>query len=360
MSESQGKQDGFWGFMKSALGFFERVLDAVKNDTRLAILWGFGVLLLVLLVATLFIARDLPPIGKGIFAALVVIVLTFLFVYTLQRTESPKPSISEENGIVQGFTSDDIVFDFSHRQEDWRPSPSLDAGYRRVKGVATGLGWNVASIDKVGWLTSVPPRMGALVLVCPYHRELEKGEIEGIIKYVSNGGKLLVLGYFCIPHHSTNLNDLMSSLGISFKYDLVLPLPPYQSEGTYWRPEEINPKYIVRVGSQSTKVDPIVEATNIASYGFSLPNGDWLFALWTDGVAVDDDPGVPATLTFPMSHITVTGIDVLQGFEQELIASEEGGNLVIRDLLVKDYPIILRLSPTRYVFLPIVLKGYPR
>jgi hypothetical protein len=111
------------------------------------------------------------------------------------------------------------------------------------------------------------------------------------------------------------------------------------------------------------------EAANIASYGFTLSGGDRLFALWTDGVAVDDDPGIPATLTFPMvsatltfpmSHITVTGIDVLQGFEQELIASEEGGNLVIHDLLVKDYPIILRLNPTRYVFLPIVLKDHSR
>ena len=42
------------------------------------------------------------------------------------------------------------------------------------------------------------------------------------------------------------------------------------------------------------------------------------------------------------------------------ITSEEDGNLVIRDLLVKDYPIILRLSSTEYVFLPIVLKGHPR
>jgi hypothetical protein len=116
-------------------------------------------------------------------------------------------------------------------------------------------------------------------------------------------------------------------------------------------------------GSQpaSIPVDVESEAGNLASYGFSLPGGDWLFALWTDGEAVVDDPGVPATLTFPgLSNTTVTGIDVLQGFEQELIASEEDGNLVIRDLLVKDYPIILRLSSTRYVFLPIVLKGDSR
>lgn len=87
------------------------------------------------------------------------------------------------------------------------------------------------------------------------------------------------------------------------------------------------------------------EATNIKSYGFSLPNGDNLFALWTDGVAVDDDPGTPATLVFPrLSAQKVMGIDVLHGFEQELITDAEDGNLVIHNLLVKDYPIILRLT----------------
>lgn len=66
--------------------------------------------------------------------------------------------------------------------------------------------------------------------------------------------------------------------------------------------------------------------------------------MWTNGVAVDDDPGVPATLTFPGTYAQkVIGIDVLHGFEQELIIETENGNLVIRDLLVKDYPIILRL-----------------
>ncbi len=87
------------------------------------------------------------------------------------------------------------------------------------------------------------------------------------------------------------------------------------------------------------------EATNIMSYGFTLPNGDRLLALWTDGVAVDDDPGVPATLTIPgFDGWNTTGIDILYGFEQPLITSSENGNLIIRDLLIKDYPIIIRLS----------------
>ena len=38
------------------------------------------------------------------------------------------------------------------------------------------------------------------------------------------------------------------------------------------------------------------------------------------------------------------GIDVLHGFEQELVIEKENGNVVIRNFLIKDYPIILRLS----------------
>jgi len=101
------------------------------------------------------------------------------------------------------------------------------------------------------------------------------------------------------------------------------------------------------------------EATNIKSYSFSLSNGDKLVALWTDGVAVEDDPGITTTLILPgFSDQRVTGIDVLHGFQQQMITDMEDGDLVIRDLLVKDYPIILRLAPTRYVFLPIALKGH--
>lgn len=86
-------------------------------------------------------------------------------------------------------------------------------------------------------------------------------------------------------------------------------------------------------------------ATNILSYGFTLPNGERLLALWTDGIAVDIDPGVYSTLTFSgLSASKVTGIDVFEGFEQELIFESVAGDLVVSNLLVKDYPIILRIE----------------
>jgi parallel beta-helix repeat protein len=87
-------------------------------------------------------------------------------------------------------------------------------------------------------------------------------------------------------------------------------------------------------------------AEYIRQYSFSLPNGDKLVTLWIDGKAVDGYPGIETTVTIPgFSTQRVVGIDVLNGFEQELIMSREEGNLVIENLLIKDYPIILRLSP---------------
>jgi hypothetical protein len=84
---------------------------------------------------------------------------------------------------------------------------------------------------------------------------------------------------------------------------------------------------------------------NLRSYAFILPDGDRLLALWTNDEAVDEDPGVNTTLKLPGSSAqSVTGIDVFNGFEQELITGTEGGDLVIRNLLVKDYPIIVRLA----------------
>jgi hypothetical protein len=102
----------------------------------------------------------------------------------------------------------------------------------------------------------------------------------------------------------------------------------------------------VMAGNRSLEISVEIEsdATHLKSYAFSLPTGDRLFVVWNDNVAVDYDPGIPATLTFPgTSAQKVIGIDVLHGFEQDLIVDNENGDLVVNNFLIKDYPIILRL-----------------
>jgi len=85
------------------------------------------------------------------------------------------------------------------------------------------------------------------------------------------------------------------------------------------------------------------EADNVASYGFSLPNGDTLLALWTDDTAVDHDPGATADLTLGGSAEAVVGLDPFVGFQQELIVSHAARSLVVDDFIVRDYPVFLRL-----------------
>jgi hypothetical protein len=91
------------------------------------------------------------------------------------------------------------------------------------------------------------------------------------------------------------------------------------------------------------------EPINALTNTFEMPNGDMLVALWTHGEAVDDDPGISTTLTFPdLSAQQVIAIDVLNSFEQDLIVETWTGNLVIRNIFVRDYPLILRITNSRF------------
>jgi hypothetical protein len=92
-------------------------------------------------------------------------------------------------------------------------------------------------------------------------------------------------------------------------------------------------------------IEILSESANIKSYGFLLPNNEMMIALWTDGAAVEDDPGVSSSLIIPgYTGFTATGIDTLYSFEQDLISSNENGELVIRNFNLKDYPTFIRLS----------------
>ena len=92
-------------------------------------------------------------------------------------------------------------------------------------------------------------------------------------------------------------------------------------------------------------VEAQTESVNYKIFTFAGSDGNRLVALWADGVAANDDPGIPSTITIPgFAGWKATGIDVLNGYEQGLIIDDENGDLVISDFLLKDYPIIIRLS----------------
>ncbi len=93
--------------------------------------------------------------------------------------------------------------------------------------------------------------------------------------------------------------------------------------------------------------------TNVLSYTLAAPNGDKLVAMWNHGVAVDDDPG--AELSVRVSGAAGDAAfaeDALFGMRQRLVTTTAGSDLVIEDLLLRDYPLVVRLEPRYVLYLP--------
>jgi hypothetical protein len=87
-----------------------------------------------------------------------------------------------------------------------------------------------------------------------------------------------------------------------------------------------------------------IQGVTVAQYGFRLPNGESLFAVWNDGTPTDDDQGRPCTVRFPsLSATKLVALDVLYGFEQELLFEQSGSGIEVRGLSLKDYPILIRI-----------------
>jgi hypothetical protein len=72
--------------------------------------------------------------------------------------------------------------------------------------------------------------------------------------------------------------------------------------------------------------------------------GEKVIALWRKGKAVDECPGLPMRLVVAGSFQAGSGYDAMNGVEQELRLVHANGETVLEEILLKDYPIILRLK----------------
>lgn len=211
----------------------------------------------------------------------------------------------------------------------WHPfygsSPETDPDYyyayptlvQKIKDTAANNGFSGEyTAEEMNWRPYTDPDPDHL---SPYSElESAKYQIRGILMHL---GMDVIAGNLRIPSNPP-------------------PYPNHYMEATFavrnlstlmvgWKPEDL------------FAIDS--EESNIKQYGFTSSNGDKLLAIWVDNAAVDDYPGLNATLTIEnMSAQNVIGIDVLNGFQQKLIFEEEDGNLIIPDLLIKDFPIIIK------------------
>ena len=79
-------------------------------------------------------------------------------------------------------------------------------------------------------------------------------------------------------------------------------------------------------------------------YGFT--QGDnLLVGLWLPEPSVDRHPGVTTDVVIHTAACRrVVGIDTLNGFEQELRFEQRDGRVVVPQVMVQDYPLLLRLE----------------
>ena len=100
-------------------------------------------------------------------------------------------------------------------------------------------------------------------------------------------------------------------------------------------------------GAQPFPLETRIETSpgaDLQQTSFSLPDGSVVLGVWREGTAEDFDDGIEATLLFQGALAAqVTVIDLLHGVEQALTAEVRDGNLVIEGLMIKDYPLMIKL-----------------
>ncbi len=89
------------------------------------------------------------------------------------------------------------------------------------------------------------------------------------------------------------------------------------------------------------------QARDLVYYCFELPSGELLLAIWSDGIAIDNDPGVSSNISIEgYDPRSVNGIDILKGMEQDIVFDVRNDTLVIEGFHIKDYPTFLKLVET--------------
>ena len=87
------------------------------------------------------------------------------------------------------------------------------------------------------------------------------------------------------------------------------------------------------------------QPANLRQYAFSYLDGSKLIAVWINDIGTEEDQNIESVVTIPgITASKVVGIDPMYGYEQELNLEIVDRDLVIENLMVKDYPILIKIS----------------
>ena len=81
---------------------------------------------------------------------------------------------------------------------------------------------------------------------------------------------------------------------------------------------------------------------------FELPTGERLLSVSLAGTSVDESPLVQSDICISGLQVEkAIGIDVLNGTEQKLVLNTQDGVRVLKNIMIKDYPQVICLSPQK-------------
>jgi hypothetical protein len=121
-----------------------------------------------------------------------------------------------------------ILIDGAHGQPEWpldRKGTLFDwpdVGFSELVDPASWLARWVERPDQLraGDLDA----WSGMILALPFRRRMSAGAVDQIVRWVREGGRLLLLGFELGDlHHGGNLNDLASRFGLRFHGDIVSP-----------------------------------------------------------------------------------------------------------------------------------------
>ncbi len=100
---------------------------------------------------------------------------------------------------------------------------------------------------------------------------------------------------------------------------------------------------------EGLRFQPVTPVDRIEKYGFSLPGGAKLLALWVRERSrkhrFDDYEGIGIDLEISTRQPRrIAGIDLLNGREQDLAFTSENGRIIVPNLVLRDYPLMLRIE----------------
>ena len=87
------------------------------------------------------------------------------------------------------------------------------------------------------------------------------------------------------------------------------------------------------------------DSQQIDHWGFKFPDGDRMIALWVRDVCQDNYEGITTDLHLNgLVAAKATAFETLNGLTQNLVFNPQAGNTIIKNLIVRDYPLLIRIT----------------